>query len=99
MLVHDFDHAPVGEITNYQMSNGRQRLLVIERGGQHGSRFGQKLLLFLDALALGDVAHERLPATVRQDVRTHFDRARTFRPSASESTRLCSRVPAREDRP
>ena len=56
MLVHDVDAAPVGEIPNDQMSDGRQRLLVIERGGQHGSRFGQKLLFLLEALALGDVS-------------------------------------------
>ena len=56
MLVHDVDDAPVGEITNDQLSDGRKRLLVIERGGQHGSRFGQKLLLLFDALAFRDVS-------------------------------------------
>ena len=48
--------APVGEIANYQMSNGRQRLLIVERSGQHGARFSQKLLLLLEALALRDVS-------------------------------------------
>ncbi len=31
MFVQDLDDAPVGDITNYQLSDGRQRLLVIER--------------------------------------------------------------------
>ncbi len=52
----DLDDAPVGEITNDQMRDGRQRLLVVERRRQHGSRFGQKLLLLLDALAFRDVS-------------------------------------------
>ena len=55
VLLDDLDDAPVGEVTNDESSDGRQRLLVVERCGQHGSRLGQKLLLLLDALALGDV--------------------------------------------
>ena len=38
----------------------------------------ESLLRFLqrpfDAFALSDVPHERLPTTVRQNIRTHFDR-------------------------
>src|SRR4051812_16836114 len=56
MLIYDLNHAPVGEITNDQMSKGCKSLFVIERGGQHGSRFGQKLLLLLEALAFRDVS-------------------------------------------
>src|SRR5437899_8878282 len=38
------------------MSNRRQGLVVIERGGQRGCHFGQQLLLFLEVLAFRDVS-------------------------------------------
>ena len=43
-FVDDLDQAPVGEIANYQVSDGRQRLFIIEGRGQDGSGFGQNLL-------------------------------------------------------
>ena len=39
-----------------RLSDGRQRLLVVERRGQHGARLGQEPLLLLDALAFRDVS-------------------------------------------
>ena len=56
VLLDDLDQAPIGEITDNQMCDGRQRLLIVERRSQHRPGFGQKPLLLLDALALRDVS-------------------------------------------
>jgi len=55
-LIHHVDGTPVGEILNDEPSQVRQRLVVIERGAQHGSRFRQQLPLLLEAHTFRDVS-------------------------------------------
>ena len=55
MLVHHVDDAPVGDVLNDQLSHGRQRLLVVERSGQHDARLSQKLLFLFNPPSLGNV--------------------------------------------
>jgi hypothetical protein len=55
VLLHDFDDAPIGEVTNGQLGNRRQRLFVIERSGQRDVRLGQKLPFLFNAPSLGNI--------------------------------------------
>src|SRR4249920_1331685 len=52
VLLRAFDDAPIGEVTNDQLSNGRKRLFVIERGGQRDAHLSQKLPFLLNAPSL-----------------------------------------------
>ena len=55
MLLHDLDDAPIGEVTNDQLGNGRKRLFVIERSGQRDVRLRQKLSFMFNAPSLGNI--------------------------------------------
>ena len=49
------DEAPVGEIGHGQMRHFCKHGAVVERGGQHATRFGQELLLAEHALERTDI--------------------------------------------
>ena len=51
----DVDHAPVGEVGHREPRDAAQRLLVVERAGEHAAGLGQQPLRLLGLLEVGDV--------------------------------------------
>src|SRR5262249_21724089 len=52
----DLDEAAVSELADGELGDARQGVFVFQRGGQDRPNLGQKRLVVLDALLLGDVA-------------------------------------------
>ena len=54
-VAEDVDHAPVGEVGHREPRHPAQRLLVVERAGEHAPGLGQQPLGLLGLLEVGDV--------------------------------------------
>src|SRR5262249_61171314 len=54
----EVDAAPIGEPGHGESSKVRERALEVERCRQHLRRAGEKLLVLLELLTLGDVARQ-----------------------------------------
>ena len=54
-VAEQVDHAPVGELRHGEPGDAAQRLLEVERSGQHAAGVGQQPLRLLGLLEVGDV--------------------------------------------
>ncbi len=55
VLAGDVDHAPVGQVGHREPGHALQRVLVVERAGEHPSGLGEQPLALLGLLEVGDV--------------------------------------------
>ena len=56
--IHQLNSKPIGKLRNYQAGDVGKRFLVVKSGGQHFTDLCEKMLLFFDALAFGDVVRD-----------------------------------------
>ena len=78
VVADDVDRAPVRELGHREPRDAAERLLVVERAGEHAAGLGEQPLRLLGLLEVGDVLD-------------HVDRLRARAPSGARSGRAFTR--------